>query len=472
MNDHAKPLDNHSGQSSPLYTTVFPLGHAACLAFASIIVMWWIWLLASVPAWRVESREVVGLAVLAGLLATMFAGAWLKPSRRAPLLGLTAGFICGIVTLGILGSELADSGSAPKPPLLVGMAGFLVLTTLLGALGVSAGSALSPRPASPLDQTTCLSVFAIITSIATLTLIVLGGVVTSTRSGLAVPDWPTSFGMNMFLLPIGRMSDPNVFAEHSHRLFGSMVGITTFVLAFYAIASRTTTRNKVWAAVLFTLVAIQGILGALRVTEQNQFLAILHGVLAHVFFALLLALAAGVSPTYQGLNIPREIPDRRFKRFATGFFHLTIAQAVFGATYRHLKVDPGALSHAFLGLHVLVSFGVLVFAGLAGAMALRQAGLESRPVPLRKTLRRLGLATYGVVAVQFVLGWIALVLVMMAGSRGPVPTAETIANDPPVPIAEVIVTTLHHANGAITLGLASLACVWARRIVRQGVPDR
>lgn len=471
MNEHPSLKVDQPGQDSPIYVATFPIGHSACLAFASIIVMWWIWLLASVPAWRVESREAVGIAVLAGLLATMFAGAWLKPSRRAPLLGLSAGFICGVVTLGLLGSELADPGDATKPPLLVGMAGFLVLTTLLGALGVSAGSALSPRPANPLDQTTGLSAFAVIASLATLTLIVLGGIVTSTRSGLAVPDWPTSFGMNMFLLPISRMSDPNVFAEHAHRLFGSMVGITTFALALYAITSRTTARNKVWAAALFALVAVQGILGAQRVTEQSQVLATIHGTLAHVFFALLLALAVGVTPTYQGLNVPREDLDRRFKRFATGFFHLTIAQAVFGAAYRHLKVDPGALSHSFLGLHVLVSFGILTFAGLTGALALRQANLESRPLPLRKTLRRVGLAIYGVVAFQFVMGWIALVLVMMAGSRGPVPTAETIADAPPIPLAEVVVTTLHHTNGAITLGLASVACVWSRRIVRQASPN-
>ena len=61
---------------------------------------------------------------------------------------------------------------------------------------------------------------------ATFVLIVIGGIVTSTESGLAVPDWPTTFGYNMFLYPLSEMVG-GVLYEHSHRLLGSLVGLLT-----------------------------------------------------------------------------------------------------------------------------------------------------------------------------------------------------------------------------------------------------
>src|SRR5262250_3268809 len=71
---------------------------------------------------------------------------------------------------------------------------------------------------------------AVITAAATLVLIVAGGVVTNTGSALAVPDWPTTFGQNMFLFPWSRMVG-GVLYEHSHRLIGSAVGLLTMILA-------------------------------------------------------------------------------------------------------------------------------------------------------------------------------------------------------------------------------------------------
>src|SRR5882724_7714618 len=67
---------------------------------------------------------------------------------------------------------------------------------------------------------------AVITAGATILLIFVGGLVTNTGSALAVPDWPTTFGYNMFLYPWSRMVG-GVFYEHSHRLIGSLVGLLT-----------------------------------------------------------------------------------------------------------------------------------------------------------------------------------------------------------------------------------------------------
>src|SRR5438093_9276709 len=75
-----------------------------------------------------------------------------------------------------------------------------------------------------------LSRFAFLTALATVALIGLGGLVTSHEAGLAVPDWPTSYGYNMFLFPISKWKG-GIFYEHTHRLLASAVGLLTTILA-------------------------------------------------------------------------------------------------------------------------------------------------------------------------------------------------------------------------------------------------
>src|SRR5260370_21188464 len=76
--------------------------------------------------------------------------------------------------------------------------------------------------------------YAVLTAVATLSLIGIGGLVTSHGAGMAVPDWPTSYGYNMFLFPISKWWHAgNIFYEHSHRLFASAVGLLTTILAVW-----------------------------------------------------------------------------------------------------------------------------------------------------------------------------------------------------------------------------------------------
>ena len=66
----------------------------------------------------------------------------------------------------------------------------------------------------------------------TFLLICVGGLVTSTDSGLSVPDWPTTYGHNMFTFPFSKMVG-GIFYEHTHRLIASMVGLLTIILAVW-----------------------------------------------------------------------------------------------------------------------------------------------------------------------------------------------------------------------------------------------
>src|SRR5437588_6239629 len=107
--------------------------------------------------------------------------------------------------------------------------------------------------------------FSSITAAATLALIVIGGLVTSHGAGLAVPDWPNSFGYNMFLFPISKWIGPILF-EHTHRLAASTVGFLTIILAVWLWFAEDRQWVRSLGLIAVGAVILQGILGGLRVT--------------------------------------------------------------------------------------------------------------------------------------------------------------------------------------------------------------
>ena len=82
------------------------------------------------------------------------------------------------------------------------------------------------------DRGTWFNRFAWFICVAALFLICSGGMVTSKDVGLAVPDWPTTFGYNMFLFPVSKWVG-GIFFEHTHRLIASAVGFLTIILAIW-----------------------------------------------------------------------------------------------------------------------------------------------------------------------------------------------------------------------------------------------
>src|SRR5271165_7211608 len=74
--------------------------------------------------------------------------------------------------------------------------------------------------------------FAILTAIFTFLLLGLGGLVTSHEAGMSVPDWPNTYGYNMFLFPVSKWVG-GVFYEHTHRLLATIVGLLTIILAVW-----------------------------------------------------------------------------------------------------------------------------------------------------------------------------------------------------------------------------------------------
>jgi len=130
-----------------------------------------------------------------------------------------------------------------------------------------------------------------IVATATFLLIVVGGLVTSKGAGMSVPDWPTTYGYNMFLFPYSKWVG-GIFWEHSHRLIASGVGLLTLILA----AATCLKDHRAWvrwiAVIAVIAVSFQGILGGLRVTLYKDQIGIFHAALAQSFFGLLLILIA------------------------------------------------------------------------------------------------------------------------------------------------------------------------------------
>ena len=137
---------------------------------------------------------------------------------------------------------------------------------------------------------------ALVTAASTLMLIFVGGLVTNTGAGLAVPDWPTTFGYNMFLYPWSQMVG-GVFYEHSHRLIGSIVGLLTMALALVLWLKESGRLARWLGAAAVGAVVIQGVLGGLRVilVSAGSELALIHGLLAQAFFALTVTLVVCTS---------------------------------------------------------------------------------------------------------------------------------------------------------------------------------
>ncbi len=178
--------------------------------------------------------------------------------------------------------------------------------------------------------------FAWFTALATLFLICSGGMVTSKGAGLAVPDWPTTFGYNMFLFPASKWVGGILF-EHTHRLIASAVGLLTLILAawLWFAECRPWVRNLGLAAV--GAVILQGLLGGLRVTMLKNEIGIFHACLAQAFFGLLVVIALVTSRSWA----VAAVADRgeSLRRIALGTTALIFLQLALGATMRHQHRD-------------------------------------------------------------------------------------------------------------------------------------
>jgi cytochrome c oxidase assembly protein subunit 15 len=221
---------------------------------------------------------------------------------------------------------------------------------------------------------------------ATFPLVWVGGLVTTTDSGMAVPDWPSTYGYNLFLYPWTTwLAGPwDIFVEHGHRLLGATVGMMTIVL-LALLWRRDDRRWMHWMGVVaLALVILQGFLGGMRVRHDSRELAMLHGCTGPLFFALTVAMAVFTSRRWRngarGLE-PSNAWAAPIRRLAAATCILVYLQILVGAVLRHVPVsaDPGAFAisvrfHLFLAAIVTFHAMALIWLVLTRARSEKPLG--------------------------------------------------------------------------------------------------
>jgi cytochrome c oxidase assembly protein subunit 15 len=202
-----------------------------------------------------------------------------------------------------------------------------------------------------------------------------GALVTTYEAAMAVEDWPTTRGQNMFLFPLAEwLHGPfDLMLEHGHRLWGTVVGMLTLAVAAaaFAPAGRPVVRSLAVAAVL--LVILQGLVGGFRVLLDDQTVAKVHACAGPLFFAVVVALAviAGGGAAVESSPPPAV-------RVAAALVVAAYLQLVAGAQLRHMDagVDPRTF-HALVAIHVTGAVAVAALS-LAAAVASRSAAVGPR----------------------------------------------------------------------------------------------
>jgi len=276
---------------------------------------------------------------------------------------------------------------------------------------------------------------ALFAAVFTWPLLFVGGLVTTYRVGMAVPDWPSTFGINMFLYRFWGGAW-GVFIEHGHRLYGAAVGLASIVLCIWFLVAEKRVSLKVLGVLTLLGVIGQGVLGGYRVRLNSTALAAVHGCTAQAFFALVVALCVLTGRSWQAAVLRVSDLDH-LRRRAIVTLALVYAQIAAGALLRHFGTA--------LVVHVLLALAVW---GHAAALAWRIERDKKRVQALLPSSRAMAVA----VSIQVLLGVVAWWLLR---------PFDGIAR--PVSTAQALFRTAHQANAGLLLAALVVLCLRSYR---------
>ncbi len=301
--------------------------------------------------------------------------------------------------------------------------------------------------------------FAVLTGIATLALIFVGALVTSTDSGLSVPDWPNTYGQFMFSFPLADMVG-GILYEHGHRMLASIIGMLMIILTVWI--WRTETRRWVRQLAFAALVAVvlQGVLGGITVLFFLPTpISVLHATIAQTFFLLVVTLAYVTSREGATPQSDKLIAGANYQRWAIIATVAIYLQLILGAIMRHtgsglafmdFPLSAGEIIPSFsqavvndvnftrwelelppvtvtqMVFHTIHRIGALIVAGTIIMSAYKALKVKGLPAGLR----RMAIASLILLVIQVSLG-IATILTLK----------------------QVLITTSHVMTGAALLGL-------------------
>lgn len=200
--------------------------------------------------------------------------------------------------------------------------------------------------------------FALLATAFTWPLLFVGGLVTTYKIGMAVPDWPTTFGMNMFLYDFFK-APWGVFGEHTHRLYGAAVGLFTLLLMLESWVFDRRRWIKVLGLVALLAVIAQGVMGGLRVNWNSTLFAAFHGCFGQAFFGFMVALCVLTGRGWY--EKARPVYDAmKFRGLTASALGLVYAQVVVGAWLRHFGDYSALVVHSILAFLVFGHLSALV----------------------------------------------------------------------------------------------------------------
>jgi heme a synthase len=289
--------------------------------------------------------------------------------------------------------------------------------------------------------------FAWFLAASTLLLIAVGGMVTSTDSGLSVPDWPNTYGHFMFSFPVKNMVG-GIFYEHGHRMIASTVGFLTIILAVWLWRVDPRRWMRRLGVIALVAVILQGVLGGITVLYFLPApVSVAHAGLAEIFFCLTVAIAVFTSPRWLDPTF-RPVDDGLLRRIAVGMTALVYVQILLGAAMRHtgagLAIPDFPLAFGRLVPHVWNQGVALHYAHRVGALIVTLAILAVAGHVFyhhrgRRELTRPASLLLLLVATQITLG----AFVVLSGRQE-------------------LINTAHVANGALVLVTALTLTLHAR----------
>ncbi len=229
---------------------------------------------------------------------------------------------------------------------------------------------------------------AVLLCCATFPLLWVGGLVTTYDAGMAVPDWPNTYGYNLFLYPLETwVGGPfDLFVEHGHRLLGAAVGVLAIGFCVTTLATRCPAWWRWAAAGALLLVIVQGLMGGLRVLFDARALAQFHGCFGPLFFGACVALAAVTSTGWRSWPVQEAKGAGGLRRLALFTAVLAYVQIVLGSELRHVRTDAGPRwFQTFVLFHLLVAAALVVHVALLSARVWRggfRSSKLTRPVTL------------------------------------------------------------------------------------------
>lgn len=278
---------------------------------------------------------------------------------------------------------------------------------------------------------------ALFATVFTWPLIFVGGLVTTYRVGMAVPDWPTTFGINMFIYNFWNAAW-GVFIEHGHRLYGAAVGVSTLILTIWFLAADNRRHLKILGVIALLSVIAQGVLGGYRVRLNSTTLAAVHGCTGQAFFALMTALCVLTGKKWaEGSAGHPDIARLRPRTAAT--LVLIYLQVLIGAWLRHFGSPEALGDHAGFALAV------------TGHALMNVWAIEKRRADypeLVASARALGFLLLAQLAFGIAAWWLLR----------PFDGIPRFVNTP-----QALIRTCHQANGALLLASATVLALRAHR---------